>query len=64
MVDFAPAFVAADQIGFYGDGAGALRRDDVDDVVFHFVAAVGGDFPGADIDLLDFLRRAVFEIGV
>ena len=62
MIDFAPAFVAADQIGFDGDGAGALRRNDIDDVVLHFVAGIRGDFFGADIDLLDLLRRAIFDI--
>ena len=40
MIDFAPALVAADEIRFDGDGAGALRRNQIDHVVFHFVAGV------------------------
>jgi hypothetical protein len=59
VIDFAPALVPAYEVCFDGDGGGALRRNQIDDVIFYFIAGFGRDFFRAHVDLFDFLRRPV-----
>ena len=55
VIDFTPAFITADQLRFHGVGACALRRNEIDNVVFHFVARFRRQFFSTDVNLLDLL---------
>src|SRR5215813_1012705 len=64
VIDLAPAFVGADQVGLDGDGPRPLRRDQVHDVVLHLVSEIRGDLAGAGIDLHHLVRRAVVDVRI
>src|SRR2546425_2075043 len=64
VIDLAPALVGADEIRLHGDGARSLGRDQVHDVVLHFVAEVRRDLARAGVDLHQLVRRAVVNVRI